>query len=218
MLSYPRLMLIIGLILLFISLFLEWYSFQVVDNNNELIASWSYSLFFEWTTELPQGIAVNEDYRPLNLGVPLYLTILFMGMMILSGAIVVIRDLDTLKDSSNMRYITYIFGFLLTLTFFYIVLFPVIYLFSNELYFPVVTIIDTELNTTTFYSIGLGYIIHLIGFVFIFPYSLYSILRSVTLEKTRHLPEIHIEKIIRDIQEPLDLDECIAEEELRKGG
>ncbi|MBA7519546.1 hypothetical protein ES705_11625 [subsurface metagenome] len=30
-LSYPRLALLAGVILLFVSLFLEWYSFQVVD-------------------------------------------------------------------------------------------------------------------------------------------------------------------------------------------
>ena len=34
-LSYPRLALLAGVTLLFLSLFLEWYSFQVVDINNE---------------------------------------------------------------------------------------------------------------------------------------------------------------------------------------
>lgn len=213
-LSYPRLALLAGVILLFVSLFLEWYSFQVVDINNELIASWSYNLFFEWTTEFPQGVGVNEDYRPLNLKVPFYITILYMVSLVLSVGVVILRDVNESKNHANIRYFTYIFASLLAITIFYILLFPSIYLYPNELYFPVVTNIDTELNTTTYYSIGIGYFLQLFGFVLIFPYSLYYILSATALERSRHLPEIQIEKIIQDIQEPVDLDEYIAEEEL----
>jgi len=208
--SYPKLMLLAGVILLFVSLFLEWYSFQVVDINNELIASWSYNLFFEWTTEFPPGVTVNEEYRPLNLGVPFYINIFFIITLVLSVGVIIIRD----SNESNTRYFSYIFAFLLALTFFYVVLFPSIYLYPNELYFPVVTHIDSELNISIHYSIGVGYILELFGFVLIFPYSLYYILTTTALEKSRHLPEIQIEKIINEIQEPIDLDEYIAEEEL----
>jgi len=58
-------MLLAGVILLFVSLFLEWYSFQVVDINNELIVSWSYNLFSEWTTDFPRGATVNDALASL---------------------------------------------------------------------------------------------------------------------------------------------------------
>ena len=213
-LSYPKLALLMGVIILFISLFLEWYSFQVVDINNEVIASWSYNLFFEWTTNFPEGATVNEEYRPLNLNVPFYITILFIIMLVLSVGVIIIRDINLSKNTTSIRYYSYIFAFLLILTFFYIVLFPSIYLYPNELYYPVLTNIDTELNIVTYYSVGIGYILQLCGFVLIFPYSLYYILSATAFERNRHIPEIQIEKIILEIQEPLDLDEFIAEEEL----
>ncbi|MFX1345781.1 MAG: hypothetical protein ACFFBC_15560 [Promethearchaeota archaeon] len=214
MVSYQKLMLILGVILLFVSLFLEWYSFQVVDLNNELIASWSYNLFFEWTTEFPSGITVNEEYRPLNLRVPFYFNILFIITLVLSVGVIISRDNHESKTLTNTRYYSYIFGFLLIFTIFYVVLFPSFYLYPNKLYFPVVVNVDSELGITKNYSIGTGYILQLIGFILIFPYSLFYILSSSTQERSRHLPEIQIEKIIGEIQEPVDIDEYIAEEEL----
>ncbi|GAG60441.1 unnamed protein product, partial [marine sediment metagenome] len=75
--------------------------------------------------------------------------------------------------------------------------------------------VDIDLNTITYYSIGIGYILQLFGFVLIFPYSLYYLLTITALERSRQIPEIQIEKIIQKIQEPIDLDEFIAEEELK---
>ncbi|MFW9943245.1 MAG: hypothetical protein ACFFFT_19575 [Candidatus Thorarchaeota archaeon] len=214
MVSYQKLMLIVGVILLFVSLFLEWYSFQVVDLNNELIASWSYNLFFEWTTEFPSGITVNEEYRPLNLRVPIYINILFIITLVLSVGVIISRDSHESKKLTNTRYYSYIFGFLLAFTIFYVVLFPSFYLYPNKLYFPVVVNVDRELGISKNYSIGTGYILQLIGFILIFPYSLFYILSTSAQERNRHLTEIQIEKIIEEVQEPVDIDECIAEEEL----
>ncbi|MFX0167304.1 MAG: hypothetical protein ACFFAG_08465 [Promethearchaeota archaeon] len=214
-LSYPKLMLLAGLIVLFVSLFLEWYSFQVVDINNELIASWSYNLFSEWTTDFPSGVSINEDYRPLNLGVPFYINVLFIITLVLSVGVVVIQGAMETENSTNTGYFTYIFVSLLAFTFFYVVLFPSIYLYPNKLYYPVVTQIDNELNITIHYSGGVGYFLQLFGFVLIFPYSLNYILTATALERSHHLPEIQIEKIIQEIQEPVDIDEYIAEEELK---
>jgi hypothetical protein len=214
-LSYPRLALLTGVILLFVSLFLEWYSFQVVDTNSELIASWSYNLFFDWTTDFPGGVVVNEEYRPDNLGVPFLVNILFITILILSLGVCIFREIDSSKNSMYVRYYSYIFAFLLIFTIFYTVLFPSLYLYPNELYFPVLTIFDNELNITINYSIGIGYVLQLFGFVLIFPYSLYYLLTVTALERSHQIPEIQIEKIIQNIQEPIDLDEYIAEEELK---
>jgi len=214
MVSYPKLMLLVGVILLFVSLFLEWYSFQVVDLNNAIIASWSYNLFYEWTTEFPSGITVNEEYKPLNLGVPFYFNILFIITLVLSVGVIFSRDSHESKKLTNTRYFSYIFGFLLALTIFYVILFPSFYLYPNELYFPVLTNVDSELGITKNYTIGTGYILQLIGFILIFPYSVYYILSTFVQERNYRLPEIQIEEIIKEIQEPIDIDEFIAEEEL----
>jgi hypothetical protein len=212
--SYPKLALLGGLVLLFISLFMEWYAFQVGDINDEIIASWSYNLFFEWTTEFPEGVTVNENLKPRNLNIPIIIDILFVIILVLVAIIVFVGKNDDPYKLRFKGHYSYCFIFLLVLTMFYVVIFPTLYLFPNQLYFPVLTNIDSELNITYFYSIGTGYVLQLFGFVLVFPYSLYYIINTTILERNQHKPEIQIEEVIQNIQETLDLDEIIAEEEL----
>jgi hypothetical protein len=212
--SYPKLALLAGLILLFVSLFMEWYSFQVRDINNEIIASWSYNILFEWITDFPSGMAINEEYKPPNLNIPLIIDIIFVVILISVALVIIIGNFGDSRNPKFTGYYSYSFIFLLVLIMFYIVIFPAFYLYANQLYFPVLTNVDIDSNIVFFYSIGIGYILQLIGFILVFPYSLHFVLTSLTIERDQSNPEIQIEKIIQNVQESLDLDEIIAEEEL----
>ena len=86
------------------------------------------------------------------------------------------------------------------------------YLLPNELYFPGLTNVDSDLNYSFSYSISFGYILQLCGFVLIFSYSLYYYMTVAELEKRDNTPQIQIDKIINQVQEKLNLDKYIAEE------
>jgi len=214
---YFRMVFLVGVMLLFLSLFLDWYTFQVYDVNHEIIASWSYNIFFEWSTDFPRGITTNENNRPVNLNVPLFINLLFAVMMILTVYVVLFKTISPSRKTSLKGY-SYPLLFLLVLNGFYTVVFPIIYLFPNKLYFPVLVIQDSELNTTIDYSISFGYILQLCGFVLIVPYVLYYYYATVEFERLELMPEVRIKKYIECIQEPLDLDKFIAEEEYEKPG
>jgi len=77
-----------GLLLLFLSSFVEWYSFQIYTLDYELIVSWSYNIFKEWTTLLVYSSQLNEALRPENLSIPLPLNFIFLGSLVVSGFIV----------------------------------------------------------------------------------------------------------------------------------
>lgn len=215
---YSKLGFLAGAILLFISLFLEWYTFQVFDETGTLIASWTYTIFFEWDTPFLAGNPTNEGYRPLDLDVPLIITILFIIVLIAAVFVLLLKDIDSTSSATELRRYSYIPLFLVILTTFYIVVFPIMYLLPNELYFPVLTNIDSELNYSLSYSISFGYILQLCGFVLIFSYALYYYITVAELEKRDNTPHVQIEKIITHVQEKLDLDKYIAEEveELRR--
>lgn len=203
--------------LLFLSLFLDWYTFQIYDINHEIIASWSYNIFFEWSTDFPRGITTNENNRPANLNIPLIINLLFAVMIILTVYVVLFKTLSPSRKTSLKGY-SYLLLFLLVLNGFYIVVFPIMYLFPNKLYFPILIIQDNELNSTIDYSISFGYILQLCGFVLIIPYVLYYYYAAVEFERLEQKPEEKIKKYIKRIQEPLDLDKFIAEEEYEKQG
>lgn len=208
---YSKMAFLAGSVLLFISLFLEWYTFQVFDETSALIVSWTYTIFFEWDTTFSSSNLTNEGYRPLNLEVPLVITILFIIVLIAAVFVVLLKDIGS-TPSAVLRKYSYLPLFLVILTIFYVVIFPIMYLLPNELYFPGLTNIDSELNYSFSYSISFGYILQLCGFVLIFSYAVYYYITVAELEKRDKTPQIQIDKIIRHVQEPLDLDKYIAEE------
>ena len=140
-----KLLFIIGVAFLFISLFLEWYIYQIFDINNMLIASWEYNLFSEWNTDLA---LVGNDYKPESLNVPFIISSLFIIILVLSSYIVIFKDLETTPKLHQLKKFAFIFLFLLILVLFYIILFPVLYLFPNHLYFPSLSNYDNFLELT----------------------------------------------------------------------
>jgi hypothetical protein len=213
---YSKIAFFAGALLLFISLFLEWYTFQVFDETRTLIASWKYNLLFEWDTPFSSGNSTNEMYHPLNLEVPLVITILFIGTLLASMFAVLFKDTSSPSSPTSLRKYSYMPLSLVIITIFYIVGFPIMYLLPNELYFPGLTNSDTDLEYTFSYSISLGYILQLCGFVLIFSYSLYYYTTITALEKSESKPHVQIDRIIHHVQERLDLDKYIAEEENRR--
>ena len=215
---YSKLGFLAGAVLLFISLFLEWYKFQVFDETGTLIASWTYNIFFEWITPFSSGNPTNEGYRPLNLGVPLVITIMFIIILLAAVFVVLLKDIGSTPSTITLRKYSYLPLFLVILTVFYIVIFPIMYLLPNELYFPGLTNIDPELNYSFSYTISFGYILQLCGFVLIFSHALYYYITIAELEKRNNSPQIQIDNIIHHVQEKLNLDKYIAEEveELRR--
>ena len=209
---YSKIAFLAGTVLLFISLFLEWYKFQVFDETSTLIATWTYSIFLEWETPFSSGNPTNEGYRPLNLEVPLAITVLFLIVLIAAVFVVLLKDIGSTSSSSTLRRFSYLPLFLVILTMFYIVVFPIMYLLPNELYFPGLTNIDSKSNYSFSYSISFGYILQLCGFVLIFSYALYYYITVAGLEKRDNTPQIQIDNIIHQVQENLNLDKYIAEE------
>ncbi|MFX0001301.1 MAG: hypothetical protein ACFE9Q_11345 [Candidatus Hodarchaeota archaeon] len=204
-----------GLILLFLSLFVEWYSFQIYTLDYELIVSWKYNIFKEWSTLLIPSSQLNEALRPENLSVPLPLNIIFLGSLILSGYIMLFKDVERVKSIANYRPYSYLLITSLILNLFYIIAFPIMYLTPQRLYFPFLQIVDYNTEFIYLYHFDIGYIFHLIAFMLIFPFTIFYFRTLNTFDNVEKTPETMVEKVLNHIQEPLDLDKLIAQEELK---
>jgi hypothetical protein len=202
-----------GWLLLFTSLFLEWYLFQVYSGN-KLLASWNYSFFTEWTTLISGGNSFNTRMRPSNLMVPFPITLLFIGVLFVSGYSVLFKDLETqeLNKLSNYAYVNLC---LLALNIYYIFVFPLFYLMPQKLYFPYLLVKDPHSELTYFYSIGPGYVLHILGFILVFPYAIFYYQTVKRFESKANTPENLVQNYLRQVQEPLDLDELIAKEQVK---
>ncbi len=204
------------LIILFLSIFFNWYSFQVHSIDNEILVSWNYHIFTEWTTPISSDSSLNDALRPDSLRIPLAINILYLIMIILSGYVVLFKDFEQADSLSSHNYNRYILGFLLFLNFFYIIFFPIMYLFPQDLYFPFLQIVDYDAKIKISCAIGPGYLMQLIAFPLICPYIIFYYRTITNFEHERKSVKKNLDKVIERVQEPLDIDKLIAQEELKQ--
>jgi len=209
---YFKVVYLAGVTVLFVSLFVNWYTFQMFENGI-LTVSWNYNIMLEWSTDLPPGITINENFRPENLAVPPVLNFLFIGILLFTLYIIFFKDLEQTENIGVLRKFSFGFICLIALLLFYIVIFPIIYLVPNELYFPSLVDNNIDLAMRLSYSISYGYVLQLIGFLLIFPYSLHYCITVTQFEKQENTPERRIAAYIENVQERIDFDKYIAEEE-----
>ncbi len=209
---YFKIIFLAGVTILFVSLFVDWYTFQVFESGI-LTVSWNYNILFEWSTEFPPGITINDNFRPQNLGISPVLNFLFIAVLLVSLYTIFFKDLEQAEDLISLKKFSLGFICLIVLLLFYIVIFPITYLLPNELYFPSLIDNDLDLAIIFSYSISYGYILQLVGFLFIFPYSLHYYVTITQFEKQQNTPERRIASYIERVQEQVDLDKYIAEEE-----
>lgn len=207
---------LIGIGLIFISLFLNWYRYQVFDINNNVIALWDYDLFTGWNSPLSDAFTLNYIFRPDNLDLSPIIHIILIGISIICVYIALVKDVEKVNSDQRLKNYSFLNFFLLLLVGFYVLVFPVAYLLANELYFPYLKYEDVQANITYVYSLDVGYYLQLFALILIFPYILFYYQTITTFEQEEHTVEKVMEKYTQQTQEPLDLDKFIAEEEVKK--
>ncbi|MFW9946481.1 MAG: hypothetical protein ACFFDX_06590 [Candidatus Odinarchaeota archaeon] len=209
-----RRLFIIGLILVVISLCLDWYMFQAVNVVGNQVVYWCYSPLFDWYTIFTAEQMENMSYKPQNSSIPFPLTVVFIVSVALSLFGAMFKDIEKETPFQKLKLYAYTHIFTILFTAFYIFIYPIWYLFPNELYFPFVQLYDPFLEYQFFYSIHIGYILQFVGFILLFPYSIFFYQTLHSFEKESQSPENVITRYIEQVQEPLDFDKYIKEEEL----
>ncbi len=204
-----------GLSLLLFSLFLQLYSFQIYNADNELLVSWVYTISTGWDTPLSNSSFFNEFMKPVNIGSPLILTILLTGGIILSSYVILFQDIEHAKNPESFYKFGYFLAFIVALVFTYVCIFPILYIISNNLMFPLFTVENYESGLIYLYSIGPGYLLQLFSFPLLFPYCIFYFATIRKFKQQEYTPEKIVEDLILKSQDVLDLDKLIAEEELK---
>lgn len=206
---------IIGLIVLFFSLFLDWYSFQIVNNDGDLVVQWNYNLLTGWATMLDSD--VNIMFRPADIALPVIIPIVFMGLIMLTGYLLIVRPLDQAPPEQLEAQKYGVYGMLLLLIFsgFFIVIFPIMYLLPEGLYFPFIIFSETDWEVTYHYSMGVGYWVHVIGFVLVFPKCIFDYQTLQSFKGEDDSPEAWAHDLLAQHTDAIDFDKLISEEQLK---
>jgi len=205
----------LGLLLSFVSLFLEWYIYQVYDSHHSLKSYWSYNPITGWSTVFSESSTVNNTLKPHTFNIPITLTILYIIMLAVSAYTVIFRDVEQHEKLEKLTINSYANIFLLMLMLYYIFAFPVFYLIPNDLYFPFLHVKDKEANMIYQYSIGPGYYVQIFGFICVFPYALFYYYTVNGFRSQEHSAKNAVKQYVKDVQDPVDMDKLIANEQLK---
>jgi len=210
-----KIIFLIGLLLGFVSIFLDWYYFQVVNDSGDVIVNWVYNLLFDWSTDLSQGGLANEFYEPNNASIPVAIVIAFLTVVFLSAYLVLFLDAERKDNLQKLKKIGFINLSLVTLIGFFVLIYPLFFLLPNGLYYPFLAYYDYELEVTFYYSIGPGYFLQLISFVCTFPHAMFSHSIINNFEKEQSSVENKVNQYLESVRENLDLDKLISQEEFK---
>jgi len=199
----------IGCGICFFSLFLNFYSFSVISQTGALISVWEYNFIFGW-----EGF--NSIYRPPNLGLSIEFMIFYLCCIITAMALNIIKNIEKTKNLSKFMLYAYINISLLMLIGFMVIIFPCFYLLQNELLFPAVIVIEDLSGYTLYYAIGIGYYLHIISFIMVFPYVIFYYQSISKFNIDQNSFSDRVKEILARENEGLDIDKYITEEEIRK--
>ena len=213
--SLYKIIFLIGLIFSFASVFLDWYYIQgVLDNGGVLIMSWIYNTLFGWSTPFTEGNIFNESYKPQNTTMPVVIVMVFIALVFLSVYSTLFHDVEKGDNLLKVKRFGFITISLITLSGFFVLVFPLFFLLPNDLYYPFMVYYDYELELTLYYSVGPGYWFQVISFGCTFPYALFNQSVLSTFEKEQYAPGEVIKAYFENVKEEFDLDKLIAQEEL----
>lgn len=205
----------VGCGMAFLGLFFDFYAFQGVHHAEGVVVAWNYNLFAGWTSSMPATNLFNFQYRPAGFALPVIIPILLLCAAIGSLFSLVLRGLDSTENLRSLMPYGYIHAFLLLLVGFYAIAFPLFFLVPNGLHFPVLTLTEEGTGVVFLYSVGLGYLMEVAGFLLIFPYITFYIHTIRSYELTGRDPT---ERIIADAlkksQKPLDIGQELAQERI----
>ena len=210
-----KIVFIIGLLFGFVSVFLDWYYFQGVNDSGEVVTHWIYNALFDWGTSFSQGAVINDFYEPKNASLPVAIVIVFLVVLLLSAYSALFLDSERKDNLVRLKQFGFVNLSLVTLIGFFVLIYPLFFLLPNELYYPFLAYYDSQLEITFYYSLGPGYFFQLISFVCTFPYAMFNHSVISSFEKERSSAENAISRYIESVREDLDLDKLITQEEFK---
>jgi hypothetical protein len=211
--SVYKILFVFGLLFGFVSVFLDWYYLQGINESGETVVYWIYNALFDWSTPFSPGALFNEYYQPKNATMPIAIVIAFVIILFISAYSVLFHDVERGDKLLKVKKFNFVNLSLVTLIGFFILVFPLFFLLPNSLYYPFLLYYDYELEITFYFSIGPGYFIQFISFGFTFPYALFNHSVITTFETEHSSVENTINQYIGSVREDLDLDKLIAKEE-----
>ena len=204
----------IGILIAAISLFFEWYIFQVVTWEGEETALWEFQLFLGWTSPISLEDWFNAAYHPNFVPLSHMIHFIYLGSLSISLYAIIAVNLEDAKNLRTGKKFRYVHVSSLLLSGYYICIVPIYFFILQEYYFPYLTFTDPEFAIFE-YAVGLGYWLECVAFGCMFPYFFYYLITTSHFERAPEPIEAQLNAILRKVHTSIDFSQLIAEERIK---
>jgi hypothetical protein len=200
-------MFILGGVITFISCFIEWYHIELFNEMGQVVLECSYDLFLGWKVVDKIAPGALAEFYPQSSPITIEFVFFYLGILVISVYIALFKGSPKLQNPQKSRYtayfllITSIMALIMTLYFSFGMV------SSNKLHVPALVINDQTYEVVIYQYIGIGFVLHIISFIFLFPLAWFQFRLNAQFELAKDNQKIMRENII-----DLNLDQLIAEE------
>ena len=205
-----KILFLFGIGLVITSFFFEWYYYAY--NINGISTIWSFNIVVGWIC-----LTNNSENYPGIVEIDLMFLLLYIFIIFLTVSIFIYISLEQqLINKSDfyrkVKNLNYIFPIYLVFNF-GLLMFFLYNLFQANLYFPFLKLHIITEKSETLYSLGPGYVLHIISFIFMFPFSI----KLLQIPRKFKLKDFKIENdsLIEKHSKNIDFEKIIAKEKIK---
>ena len=202
-----RIAFILGGIIAFISCFIEWYYVEVLNKTGQKVLSCSYNLFVGWKIVDRIYPGALGTFYPKSPPMAIEFLFFYLGIIVISVYVALFKGSPNLQNPQKSKYTAY---FLLTSIIMMLVVisyFSLGIIFNDGMHLPTLVIDDQSYEVIIHQSIGIGFALHLISFIFLFPLAWFQFRMNAQFEMVKDNQKDEL-----DVMNRLNLDRLIAEE------
>jgi len=202
-----RLIFILGGIIAFLSCFIEWYSVEIINDEGQIVLDCTYNLYMGWKIVDRIYPGALEMLYPKSPPMAIEFLFFYLGIIIISIYVALFKCSPKLQNPQKSKYATYFLLISIIMSLVLIIYFCFGIVFEYGMHMPVLVINDQSYEVIIHQNIGIGFVLNLISFIFLFPLAWFQFRMNAQFEMVKHDQKAEIDTKIN-----LNLDRLIAEE------
>jgi hypothetical protein len=202
-----RIMFILGGFIAFISCFIEWYYVEVINEEGQIVLDCSYNLYMGWKIVDRIYLGALGMFYPKSPPMAIEFLFFYLGIIVISIYIALFKGSPKLQNPQKSKYTAHFLLSSIIMSLVLISYFCFGIVFEYGMHIPVLVINDQSYEVIIHQNIGIGFVLNLVSFIFLFPLAWFQFRMNAQFEMVKDDQKSEFDAIIN-----LNLDRLIAEE------
>jgi hypothetical protein len=180
---------------------------EIFNEMGQVVLECSYNLFTGWNVVDRIYSGAPSEFYPKSSPIVIEFLFFYLGIVVISVYIALFKGSPKLQNPQKSKYTAYFLLISIIMTLIMILYFSFGVISENGMHVPALVINDQSYEVIIYQYIGIGFVLHIISFIFLFPLAWFQFRMNAQFEMVKEN-----QKIKNDLMIDLNLDQLIAEE------